>query len=98
MVPEQADALVHQVVSDWRTADLQMADHKLCEFAAKLTTEQYKMVPDDLDSLRTHGFSDRALHDAVQVIGYFNYITRIADSLGVEAEESIKKWGPEKDN
>ncbi|MCH2179322.1 MAG: hypothetical protein MK106_11015 [Mariniblastus sp.] len=96
MEAEQADALVHQVVSDWRTAGLQPADHQLCAFAAKLTTQQYKMVPEDLDSLRSFGFSDRALHDAVQVIGYFNYISRIADSLGVEAEENIKKWGPEK--
>jgi alkylhydroperoxidase family enzyme len=47
----------------------------------------------DLDDLRGHGFDDRAIHDAVQVIGYFNYITRIADALGVEREEFIRGWG-----
>ncbi len=36
------------------------------------------------DALRAHGFDDRAIHDAVQVISYFNYITRVADALGVE--------------
>lgn len=51
------------------------------------------MTRGDLDELRTHGFDDRAIHDAVQVIGYFNYITRLADALGVEPEDFIEPWG-----
>ena len=39
----------------------------------------------DFSSLKQNGYSDRAIHDAVQIIGYFN-INRIADSLGVEPE------------
>ena len=51
------------------------------------------MSPSDLEDLRTHGFSDLAIHDAVQVIAYFNYINRIADALGVEDEDFIEPWG-----
>jgi hypothetical protein len=29
----------------------------------------------------------------VQVIAYFNYITRVADALGVEREDFIEPWG-----
>ncbi len=50
------------------------------------------MVPADLDDLRRCGFDDRAIHDATQVIAYFNYINRIADALGVEPEPSVHKW------
>jgi alkylhydroperoxidase family enzyme len=50
-----------------------------------------------LDRLRSEGFDDRAIHDAVQVIGYFNYITRIADGLGVEPEDFIIPWGMDKE-
>ena len=32
--------------------------------------------------LRAHGWDDTAIHDAIQVIGYFNYINRIADAVG----------------
>ena len=39
------------------------------------------------------GLSDRAIHDAAQVIAYFNYITRIAEGLGVEPETFIRRWG-----
>ena len=59
----------------------------------KLTLRQHMMTPADLEGLRQHGFDDRAIHDAVQVIGYFNYITRVADALGVEREDFIQPWG-----
>ncbi|MEM7117841.1 MAG: hypothetical protein AAF614_35750 [Chloroflexota bacterium] len=50
------------------------------------------MSPADLDALRAHGLDDRAIHDATQVISYFNYINRVADALGVEPEEFIRPW------
>lgn len=46
----------------------------------------------DIAGLRAHGFDDRAIHDATQVIAYFNYINRIADALGVEPEAFIRPW------
>lgn len=46
----------------------------------------------DLDELRRFELDDRAIHDATQVIGYFNYINRIADALGVEPEDFIRPW------
>lgn len=90
--PEQADAWVRAVARDWRSADLTAPDRALCEFAAKLTRDQHNMAPADLDKLRDQGFNDRAIHDATQVISYFNYITRVADALGVEPEEFIRDW------
>ena len=53
------------------------------------------MGPGDLDALRTRGFDDTAIHDATQVVAYFNYITRVADALGVEPEEGVGPWGLE---
>jgi uncharacterized peroxidase-related enzyme len=91
--PTEADAYVHAIVRDWRAAPLSPADRALSEFAAKLTHHQHDMSPADLDALRALGLDDRAIHDAVQVIGYFNYITRLADALGVEPENFIPPWG-----
>lgn len=89
----QADAFVHAVARDWRTAPLSAPDRALCEFAAKLTRHQHNLSPADLDPLRARGFDDRAIHDATQVAAYFNYITRVADALGVEPEDFIQPWG-----
>ncbi len=49
----------------------------------------------DIDALRAAGLGDRAIHDATQVIAYFNYINRVADALGVELETFVKPWGEE---
>lgn len=78
---------------DWRGAPLSAVDRALCEFAAKLTHRQHELSPADLDALRAHGLGDRAIHDATQVIAYFNYVTRVADALGVEREDFIRPWG-----
>lgn len=95
MDDDEADTLVNMLARNWREAALSDEDRALCAFAAKLTREQYKMLPKDLDELRSHGFSDRAIHDAAQIIGYFNYITRVADSLGVTPEDFVRNWGEE---
>ena len=84
---------MHAIASDWRAAGLSPADYALCEFAVRLTKNQQAMSPEDLDTLRAQGFDDPAIHDAAQVIAYFNYITRIADALGVEPEDFIQPWG-----
>lgn len=93
MPDHEADAFVHAVARDWRTAPIDVPDRVLCEYAAKLTHDQHAMEGADLDRLRAVGFDDRAIHDAAQVIAYFNYITRIADGLGVEPEDFIQPWG-----
>ena len=84
---------MNAIAHDWRSAPLSDADRALCEFATKLTLRQHEMTASDLDRLQDHGFDDRAIHDAVQVIAYFNYITRVADALGVEREDFIEPWG-----
>ena len=86
---------MHAVVGDWREAELSDADQALCDYAEQLTLRQSEVGADDLDVLRGHGFDDRAIHDATQVIGYFNYITRVADGLGVEPETFVRLWGEE---
>ncbi|HEX5468362.1 MAG TPA: hypothetical protein VFW80_04865 [Gaiellaceae bacterium] len=58
----------------------------LCDFAVKVTVEPAAVSAADVDALRGHRWSDAAVHDALQVIAYFNYINRIADGVGVEDE------------
>ena len=49
------------------------------------------MAQGDINKLIQSGFSERAISDAAQVVGYFNYINRIADGLGVDLEPEMKK-------
>ena len=71
---------------DYRQAQLSAEDRALCDYAVKLTLAPGEMTERDVDRLRQHGFSDAQITVAAQVIGYFNYITRIAQGLGVDHE------------
>lgn len=71
---------------DYRQAALSGPDRALCDYAIKLTLAPGQMVRDDVERLRLAGYSDEQITVAAQVIGYFNYITRIAQGLGVEHE------------
>ncbi len=50
----------------------------------------------DIQLLRQHDWTDEQIHLATQVIGYFNYINRVAEGLGVDLEpwmtQSIADW------
>jgi len=48
----------------------------------------------DVERLREAGFDDVAIHEAVQVIAYFNYINRIADALHVDLEPGMPPYPP----
>ena len=83
---------MNKVAKDWRTADLSSSDQALCEFAEKLTLTPDAMLKDDIKQLVDLGFTHTAVHDAVQVIGYFNYINRVAEALDVDLEDDVKAW------
>ena len=50
----------------------------------------------DVETLREHGFSDRAILDINQITAYYAYVNRIADGLGVPLEAFWKEL--DKDN
>ena len=84
---------MHAIARDWRTARLNAVDRALCAYAEKLTLKPAESGEADIRDLRATGLDDVAIHDATQVIGFFNYINRVADALGVEREDFISPWG-----
>jgi uncharacterized peroxidase-related enzyme len=58
----------------------------LCDFAVSLTHQPAAVDESRVEALRAQGWSDAAIHDAIQVIAYFNYINRVADAVGIEGE------------
>ena len=68
----------------------------MCLFAEKLTREPAAMRESDVQSLREVGFDDVAIHDAIQVVSYFNYINRVADAVRVELEPEMAPYPEER--
>ncbi len=80
------DVLVEQLKKNYREAEIDEKDRTMLEYAAKLTLEPWNMVEDDVVKLRTAGFTDEAILDICQITGYYAFVNRLADGLGVELE------------
>jgi uncharacterized peroxidase-related enzyme len=83
------ERLLADLAEDWRRAPLTAVDRALCAFAEKLTRSPGAMVEADVAALRAVGLDDVAVHDAVQVVSYFNYVNRVADGLHVDLEPGM---------
>ena len=59
----------------------------------KLTETPSKVNENDIQTLQNLNFTDKDISQIVQIIGYFNYINRVADGLGLEPEDFIDKKG-----
>ena len=90
--PEAVQSLVDAVLRGWGSADLSPEDQALCVYAEKLTRDPAAMSQADVEVLRTAGFNDEAIHDAVQVISYFNYINRVADATHVDLDQGMPPY------
>jgi uncharacterized peroxidase-related enzyme len=78
------------VQNDYRSANLMPRERVLLDFAVKLTKSPSAVRSHDLDTLRAHGFTEEQLVDAIHCIGYFNFINRVLDGLGVDPEPSMR--------
>lgn len=83
---------VEQLSSDFNRLDLNNVDARLCNLARKLTLSPDSIEEEtDIQPLKNIGLSDRAILDAVLVISYFNFVNRMVQGLGVEADEEEVK-------
>ena len=58
----------------------------MLEYAMKLTLEPWNMAKGDVEKLQRHEFPDTEILDINQITGYFAFVNRLADGLGVELE------------
>ena len=74
------------MVENYRKVDLARADRAMLDYAIKLTLEPTKMVEEDVTRLREAGFEDRTILDINLITGYYAFVNRLADGLGVGLE------------
>ena len=74
---------------NYHQAKLPPRSKALAKFAELVTRKPSAVRKQDVDTLRKHGLRDPDILDAVEVIAYFNYITRVADALGIDPEPEM---------
>jgi len=58
----------------------------LLRYAEKLTLKPGEMQKADVDALKAAGLNDGEILEANQIIGYFNYVNRLLNGLGVTTD------------
>lgn len=86
MAESEQNALIAVLCSETREVKLSAADEAMLDYSVKLTRTPGRMSAADVEQLRDAGFDDRGIHDICAIVGYFAFVNRIADGLGVELE------------
>lgn len=85
---------MEQIARDFRNVELPDSERALLEYAETLTLAPAAVGRAEVDALRSLGWSDRAISDAIQVTAYFNYVNRVAEGVGVDLEPEMPPARP----
>ena len=75
--------LIEALQTDYTTAPITEQERVMVDYVVKLTKDATKVWKDDIERLRSVGFEDRGILQITLIAAWFNYINRVADSLGV---------------
>jgi alkylhydroperoxidase family enzyme len=84
------------MMHDYTQADIDHQTRTMLDFVAQLTREPSSMKEANVEGLREVGFSDNNILSITLVTCLYNFMTRLADGLGVEfperGQELVKGW------
>ena len=83
--PELASHIMH----DYRNAELDNQTKGMLAFSEQLTLKPGSIEEADVNGLRNLGLNDEQILSVVLVVCKFNFLTRIANGLGVELSEGF---------
>jgi len=90
--PELASHIMH----DYTQADLDDQTRGMLDFAVNLTKNPSGNKKADIERLRSLGLDDQQILCTALITRSFNFMTRLADGLGVEVQENrfedAKRW------
>ena len=78
--------LTEVLEADYTQAPLTDQERVMVDYVVKLTKDATKVSPADHARLREQGFDDTGILQITLIASWFNYINRVADSLGVGRE------------
>lgn len=78
---------VSDLAQDYREVELGPRLRAMLDYAALLTRDPGEGSEEQVQAMRAEGLSDQEILDVNLITGYFNFVNRIAEGLGVEFTE-----------
>ena len=80
------------MMHDYTKMELDPQTRGMLDFAVKLTRTPDSMREQDVIRLRDLGLDDQQILSVAMITCLFNFMTRLADGLGVEVSPQRQKW------
>ena len=84
------EQLADQVKVDFEAAEIDEKMKTLLRFLCKANHEGTSIGEEDVEALRTAGWTDKAILEGVVVTGLFQYFNVVADALHIDLEPDMK--------
>ena len=80
-------ALVNGNLDD---AGLTPEERALLDYVTKVTEAAYRTTPEDVQTLRDHGWTEPQIAEAVYITAMFAFFNRVADAFGVPPQHYLE--------
>jgi len=80
------DELIAALKADYKIAPITEAERVMLDYVVQLTKDATEITPEYHKKMRVVGFDDTAILQITLIASWFNYINRVADSLGIGRE------------
>ena len=80
------------MVMNYRVAKLEPRQKAMLDFAVMVTERSHEIREEDRETLRQHGFSDRAIWDIAAVASLFNMTNRMASAVDMIPNPEYHSW------
>ena len=84
-----------QIAVDHLHAKISVNDKALLNFCAKLNNQASRIASSDVETLRTYGFSEQQILEAVLVVGWAKFANTVAFGLGTVPDFQSRKVAEE---
>lgn len=78
---------VESIATDYRNSDLTPAEKAMTAYAEKIVKDASSVSQSDIDTLRSHGFSDTEIFDIAAAAAARCFFSKLLDALGSEPDE-----------
>ena len=78
---------VESIATDYRNSDLTPAEKAMTAYAEKIVKDASSVSQSDIDTLRSHGFSDTEIIDIAAAAAARCFFSKLLDALGSEPDE-----------
>lgn len=79
------------LANNWRDLPLTPAERAMLAYVELLAVNPNRATKDDVETLRREGFTDEEIFEIVMVTAYYAMRCRMANGLGVEVDERLKR-------